>query len=192
MINGISGVDFQDGDRSGSSVSAGDFNADGIDDLIIGAYLASPDGRTSAGQSYVVYGRDTDQAGVSFGPSLELSALDGSTGFAINGIDESDPFSGATTPASRCRGPAMSTVTALTMSSWARFTPTRAAKRRGRDLCRLRLQFRRQRRQSGADRQRTRQRQRRRRRYADNRRRRRRLDEGCHHQRRPGRGDLHL
>jgi Ca2+-binding RTX toxin-like protein len=76
-LNGIA-----ERDRSGSSVSsAGDVNGDGIDDLIIGAYGADPNGRNS-GQSYVVFG---SQSG--FGASLNLSSLDGSNGFALNGIE---------------------------------------------------------------------------------------------------------
>ncbi|MDB9716584.1 integrin alpha [Amylibacter sp.] len=44
----INGIDASD--RSGYSVSsAGDVNGDGIDDLIIGAYSASPDGNFQAG-----------------------------------------------------------------------------------------------------------------------------------------------
>ncbi len=81
VINGIDG-----GDRSGLSVSnAGDVNGDGFDDLIIGAYLANPGGISSAGESYVVFGQAS-----SFGASLELSNLDGSNGFVINGIDADD------------------------------------------------------------------------------------------------------
>jgi hypothetical protein len=42
---------------SGITVSVtGDINGDGIDDLIIGAHLADPDGVNLAGSSYVVYG----------------------------------------------------------------------------------------------------------------------------------------
>jgi len=68
-------------DRAGISVSAaGDINGDGIDDLIIGARNASPDGNTSAGSSYVVFGRSTG-----FDSTLALSSLDGSTGFRIDG-----------------------------------------------------------------------------------------------------------
>ncbi|MEI1376162.1 hypothetical protein PQG02_24290 [Nostoc sp. UHCC 0926] len=79
-INGINPGDF-----SGWSVSsAGDFNGDGIDDLIIGAYSADPNGFRT-GQSYVVFG---SKGG--FGAQLNLSTLNGSNGFAINGINEND------------------------------------------------------------------------------------------------------
>ena len=45
------------GDSSGFSVSgAGDVDGDGIDDLIIGALGADPNGRDDAGASYVVFG----------------------------------------------------------------------------------------------------------------------------------------
>ncbi|MFN6563153.1 MAG: beta strand repeat-containing protein [Nostoc sp. ChiSLP01] len=82
VINGI-----QLGDISGGSVSdAGDINGDGIDDLIIGATNA-PDG--SSGQSYVVFGKTTG-----FSPSLNLSTLNGTNGFVINGIEAGD-FSGS-------------------------------------------------------------------------------------------------
>ena len=65
----INGIDFSD--FSGFSVScAGDVNADGFDDLIIGAWQANPGGNIDAGESYVVFGK----AG-GFGASLELSSL---------------------------------------------------------------------------------------------------------------------
>ena len=75
-------------DSSGASVSnAGDVNGDGIDDLIIGAYGADPNGSNS-GQSYVVFGSRSG-----FVPDFNLSALNGSNGFRINGIAAGD-FSG--------------------------------------------------------------------------------------------------
>ncbi len=73
-------------DYSGRSVShAGDVNGDGIDDVIIGAYFASPNGIEAAGSSYVVFGSDSG-----FPSNLELSTLDGSNGFTINGVNASD------------------------------------------------------------------------------------------------------
>ncbi len=76
VINGVAA-----GDGAGGSLGhAGDINGDGVDDLVIGANLADPAGRTSAGTSYVVFGRST-----AFTAALELSALNGSNGFAING-----------------------------------------------------------------------------------------------------------
>ena len=84
VINGIDAYD-----RSGISVSsAGDVNGDGVDDLLIGASYADPNGNFSAGESYVVFGRTTG-----FDALLDLSSLatgDGSTGFVINGIDQGD------------------------------------------------------------------------------------------------------
>jgi hypothetical protein len=66
--------------RSGNSVaSAGDVNGDGIDDLIVGAYRASPNGIVT-GASYVVFGSNTG-----FAATLNLSALDGDNGFRIDG-----------------------------------------------------------------------------------------------------------
>src|SRR6476661_3865294 len=80
-INGIA-----DGDLSGFSVSsAGDVNGDGFDDLIIGAKYADPNGILGAGQSYVVFGSNSG-----FGAGLDLSTLNGSNGFAINGIAARD------------------------------------------------------------------------------------------------------
>jgi hypothetical protein len=65
-------------DRSGAA-SAGDVNGDGFDDLIIGAREADPNG-SSSGSSYVVFGK----AG-GFAATLDLSSLDGKTGFRLDG-----------------------------------------------------------------------------------------------------------
>ena len=84
IINGIA-----KDDNSGISVSsAGDVNGDGIDDLVIGAFRASPNGSKS-GQSYVVFGNRNG-----FGSALNLSTLNGINGFRINGIVAGD-YSGS-------------------------------------------------------------------------------------------------
>jgi len=72
-------------DRLGFSVSgAGDFNADGFDDLIISARFADANGADS-GASYVVFGKATG-----FAANLNVSALDGSDGFKLNGVARDD------------------------------------------------------------------------------------------------------
>ena len=82
ILNGFSPFD-----RSGISVSsAGDVNGDGYDDLIIGAYWADPNGNSS-GETYVVYG-GANAPGT--GGVLDLSDLDGTNGFILNGIDAGD------------------------------------------------------------------------------------------------------
>src|SRR5829696_7692393 len=78
QISGEAARDFSGGFSGGVS-SAGDVNGDGFDDLIIGAKGADPNGYES-GASYVVFG----QAG-GFRANLNLSTLDGTNGFQING-----------------------------------------------------------------------------------------------------------
>ena len=72
-------------DNSGRSVSsAGDINGDGLEDLIVGAYYASPNGESAAGSSYVVFGTTDTTA-------IELSDIAAGTGgFIINGESEYD------------------------------------------------------------------------------------------------------
>ncbi|MGF2040132.1 MAG: beta strand repeat-containing protein [Nostoc sp. CmiVER01] len=80
IINGINGF-------SGRSVSnGGDINGDGVDDLIIGAPNASPNGKKLAGQSYVVFGGRN----LGSGGTLNPSDLNGTNGFIINGITGGD------------------------------------------------------------------------------------------------------
>ena len=71
------------GDQSGISVSgAGDVNGDGLDDVIVGARGADPNGLNYSGASYVVFGKAGNAA-------VNLAAL-GSGGFAIHGAAASD------------------------------------------------------------------------------------------------------
>ncbi len=83
-LNGVAA-----GDRSGVSVSTvADINADGIDDLIIGAPNAASNGAGS-GAIYILFGSDNPNHSLS---SLFLSGLDGSTGFKMNGVAAGDNF----------------------------------------------------------------------------------------------------
>gem|GEM_PF-3892056 len=73
-----------DGDYSGWSVSnAGDVNKDGYADMIIGAYGASPNGKSAAGASYVVYGG-------AFLTNINLANLISTEGFSISGAASND------------------------------------------------------------------------------------------------------
>ncbi len=82
VINGS-----QVNDYSGLFVSnAGDVNGDGIPDLIVGARSADPNGKISAGRSYVVFGKRNARP-------VELGSLESGTsqaGFVINGSQASD------------------------------------------------------------------------------------------------------
>jgi hypothetical protein len=70
----------------GNSVSgAGDVNGDGYADVIIGSKIAPGQGRSAAGESYVIFGK-----GTAFSPTinaLDIVNGDGSLGFAISGAD---------------------------------------------------------------------------------------------------------
>jgi hypothetical protein len=87
-LNGVNGFTIRgiaNGDQAGVAVAgAGDVNGDGIDDLVLGAYFASGGG-TDRGQTYVIFGRRSG-----FPPILNVSTLDGTTGFAINGVANTD------------------------------------------------------------------------------------------------------
>jgi len=73
------------GYNSGVSVaSAGDVNGDGFADLIVGARLADPHG-TDSGASYVVFGKASG-----FAANIDLSSLDGTSGFKLSGVAAAD------------------------------------------------------------------------------------------------------
>lgn len=76
------------GGESGASVSsAGDINGDAIDDMVIGAPRAGLNG--TAGRSYIVFGSKNE-----FVSPVQLSKLDGTNGFIIDGVAAND-FSGS-------------------------------------------------------------------------------------------------
>ncbi|TAN52335.1 MAG: hypothetical protein EPN21_04195, partial [Methylococcaceae bacterium] len=77
------------GDRSGMHVgSAGDINGDSLDDLIVSAAWADPNGNSDAGSGYVVFGKTSG-----FAASMNLAGLDGSNGFRLDGAAANDSFS---------------------------------------------------------------------------------------------------
>lgn len=79
-LNGVTGFKMNGvspNDNTGSTVSAaGDFNGDGYDDMLIGAFGANSD----AGAAYLVFG-----AAGGFAASMDLGSLDGSNGVRFNG-----------------------------------------------------------------------------------------------------------
>jgi len=76
IINGVTV-----GDYTGSTLaSAGDFNHDGIQDLLIGAWGTNPNGLTTAGSGFVVYGSTS-----AWPASFNLSSLNGSNGVRFDG-----------------------------------------------------------------------------------------------------------
>ena len=80
----LNGIDADD--RSGWSVaSAGDVNGDGFADLIIGAYYGDPGGDNAAAKAMWCSARP-----VGFAASLDLSTLNGTNGFRLDGIDAGD------------------------------------------------------------------------------------------------------
>jgi hypothetical protein len=85
QLNGTNGVRFDGvaaGDASGLTVAgAGDVDGDGFADVIIGAR----DVRSFSGSSYVVFGKASG-----FAASLNLSSLNGTNGFRLDGVAAGD------------------------------------------------------------------------------------------------------
>eukprot|EP01030_Chromulinospumella_sphaerica_P016284 gene16284-biopygen14302 len=100
--NGFKIIGVSANDENGCSVaSAGDLDNDGYGDLIIGARNADPNGNNS-GSGYVVLGKASG-----FGASLELSTLDGTNGFRIDGELGGDRFGWSVASAGDINGDGM-------------------------------------------------------------------------------------
>ncbi len=77
--NGFTLIGSGEYDSTGWSVaSAGDFNGDGLDDLIVGVPFGNERDGDFFGMSYVVFGQASG-----FAATLDLASLDGSNGFAM-------------------------------------------------------------------------------------------------------------
>jgi Ca2+-binding RTX toxin-like protein len=81
-LDGTTG--FRIAGASTSASSAGDVNGDGFADLIVGNNYASPNG-ASSGASYVVFGQASG-----FAANIDVSNLDGTTGFKLSGEAAND------------------------------------------------------------------------------------------------------
>jgi hypothetical protein len=75
----IRGISNAISDTGISVNAAGDINGDGFDDIAIGAIYDN----LYTGKSYVVFGKEGN-----FDASFNVSQLDGSNGFVLNGVDE--------------------------------------------------------------------------------------------------------
>ena len=83
-LNGLNGFRVNGqlpGDQNGFTVSAGDINGDGVNDLLMGALLQQGGSRTLPARSFVVFGG----VGVGKNGSVNLTALTGQNGFQIDG-----------------------------------------------------------------------------------------------------------
>jgi hypothetical protein len=84
IINGINA-----GDESGKAVSGGaDVNGDGFADILVYASYYDPIGLVNYGGTFVVFGKASFSSGF-----LELSALDGTNGFALYGATQAQAVS---------------------------------------------------------------------------------------------------
>ena len=87
-LDGSNGFLIKDTEQNISfarSVSnAGDINDDGIDDLVIGVSLATANGKSNAGKSYVIFGsKNLGNTG-----ELNVNTLNGKNGFTVNGNNQ--------------------------------------------------------------------------------------------------------
>ncbi len=79
--NGFAMTGLTEDDLFGRAVrGAGDVNADGFGDVVIGAAGVARDGNPFVGEAYVVFGSDG-----SFPASFDKTYLDGTTGFVLEG-----------------------------------------------------------------------------------------------------------
>ena len=87
----VNGIDVDD--HSAAGVASGDVNDDGVDDLVIGAPIGDPGGRTKAGETYVLFGPlAAGTFELSSGADITVNGVDGGDasgiGVAVGDIDD--------------------------------------------------------------------------------------------------------
>jgi hypothetical protein len=91
FLNGSNGVEF-DGVVNqtyiGMALAAGDINGDGVADIIMGSYVAGPNGNQQAGSVYVVFGKKSGWPGTP--TSLNNYCLNGTNGVEFDGAASGD------------------------------------------------------------------------------------------------------
>jgi len=89
-LNGSNGFvinDFSIDNILGFSIGeVGDFNRDGIDDILIGTSQADANGNIDSGKSYVVFGKRDGN----FPTNIDLARLDSRDGLVLNGVESED------------------------------------------------------------------------------------------------------
>ena len=88
--NGFTIQSNEEQDLLGMAVgSAGDINGDGFNDFIVGApHETVSAGTVDTGRSFVVFGREGG-----FSANINISQVDGTNGFRIDGVDIGNPYS---------------------------------------------------------------------------------------------------
>ena len=93
----LDGINASDaiGETANSIGPGGDFNGDGIDDIIVGVRSTSPGGRSIAGEAFVIFGSDEPTNPIRFA-DFDLQSLNGLNGFRLFGGDPNSDLSNAT------------------------------------------------------------------------------------------------
>ena len=101
-LNGTTGFQISGtngGDGLGFTVAMGDFNGDGIEDLLVGANQAD----SYRGAGYVIFGKDTGLNGA-FAGNIDVATLDGTNGFKMPAINAYDYAGSSVTNAGDING----------------------------------------------------------------------------------------
>jgi Ca2+-binding RTX toxin-like protein len=93
-LDGINACDAI-GETANSIGPGGDFNGNGIDDIIVGVRSTSPGGRSIAGEAFVIFGSDEPTNPIRFA-DFDLRSLNGLNGFRLFGGDPNSGLSNAT------------------------------------------------------------------------------------------------